>query len=247
MIYVPPHFSANYVDAAARRAHLERWRDASGQAVGLRRLSPTQPAAGRLLVVYGNGGWTVDCRHYADDFQGVASFDVYILEYPGYADRAGAPSQSSLFRAAAEGLGLLGTNQPVYVLGESLGTGVAAYLAGTYPDRVAGLILLSPYNRLTGVAQERMPFLPVWLLLLDRFPSDDYLSHYHGPVGITVDGRDPIVPERFGLQLYNGYTGPKRLWRFPDSYHITIGEPVGQFWTEVLAFWQANQPVAKYK
>ena len=39
---------------------------------------------------------------------------------------------------------LLGTNRPVYLVGESFGSGVAAYLAGTRPDRVAGLMLLSP-------------------------------------------------------------------------------------------------------
>jgi hypothetical protein len=135
---------------------------------------------------------------------------------------------------------LLATNQPIYVLGESLGTGVAAHLAGTFPDQVAGVILLSPYNRLTELAEQRMPWLPVRLLLLDRFPSEVYLRNYHGPVAFSLDGRDNIVPERFGRQLYDGYAGPKRLWRFPQGGHIAIGEPTAQFWTEVLGFWQDN-------
>lgn len=246
MIYVPPHFSADYVDYAAKKAHLERWRDASGQAVGMKWLSPRQPAVGRLLIVYGNGGWSIGCQHYAVDLQEAAPFDVFILEYPGYAGRVGAPSQASLFNAANDAMRLLGTNQPLYILGESLGTGVASYLAGAYPRQISGLILLSPYNRLTDVAQQRMPWIPVWLLLLDRFPSEDFLSHYHGPVGIAVDECDNVVPEKFGLRLYDGYLGPKRLWRFPDCGHITIGEPPAQFWTEVLAFWQTNRPAARY-
>ena len=48
------------------------------------------------------------CARYADVIQKVAALDVFILEYPGYADRAGQPSQDSLFRAADEGLQLLG-------------------------------------------------------------------------------------------------------------------------------------------
>jgi uncharacterized protein len=244
LIYFPPHYSAEQVDAAARKAGLERWTNSSGQFIGMKRLSPRQPADGRVLIVYGNGSWTVGCAHYADAIQSVAAFDVFILEYPGYADRAGSPSQKSIFRAADEALQLLGTNQPVYLVGESLGSGVAAYLAGTHPGKIAGLILLSPYNRLTGVAQAHMPLIPVWLMLVDRFPSEDYLRNYHAPVGIMVDGRDQVVPEKFGLRLYDSYAGPKRLWRFPDGRHISIMEPPEKFWSEVLDFWQTNRPNA---
>jgi pimeloyl-ACP methyl ester carboxylesterase len=244
LIYTPPHFTAEHVDKSAGAAGLERWYNPSGQAIGMRRLAPDQPSAGRVLVVYGNGSWTVGCAHYADEIQSVAPFDVYLVEYPGYADRAGSPSEKNLFDAAEEGLQLLGTNEPVYVVGESLGSGVAAYLAGTHPDKIAGMILLSPYNRLTGVGQYRMPFLPVWFMLVDRFPSEDYLRNYHAPVGIMVDGRDRIVPERFGLSLFNGYAGPKQLWRFPDGRHIAIPQPKSKFWGEVVEFWRTHQKQA---
>ena len=78
-------------------------------------------------------------------------------------------------------------------------------------------------------------------MLIDRFPSTDYLKDYHGPVGIMVDGRDEVVPEKFGIRLFDSYTGPKRLWRFPDSGHIAIEEPP-RFWSEVLDFWRTNKP-----
>jgi pimeloyl-ACP methyl ester carboxylesterase len=55
-----------------------------------------------------------------------------------------------------------------------------------------------------------------------------------------VDGRDEVVPEKFGRRLYDSYAGPKRLWKYPDSGHIAIGEPPAKFWGEVLDFWQAN-------
>ena len=123
-------------------------------------------------------------------------------------------SKASLFHAADQALQLLPTSPPIYLLGESLGSGVAAYLGGTQPDKIAGMILLSPYDRLANVAQHRLPFLPARLMLLDRFPSEDYLHSYHGPIGIMIDGRDFVVPPVFGQRLYDGYTGPKRLWEF---------------------------------
>jgi len=237
MMYFPPRLTAQQVDQAANGSRLERWRNGAGDAIGLKRFSPRQPSAGQVLILYGNGSCATGCAHYANDIQSVAALDVFILEYPGYADRAGAPSEQNIFRAAEEALQRLDPNKPVYLLGESLGSGVAAYLAGTHPERIAGLILLSPFNRLTSVAQAHMPLLPVGLLLVDRFPSEDYLRSYRGPVGIMVDGHDDVVPEKFGRRLYDRYAGPKHLWRFPDGFHTVITDPPGKFWTEVAEFW----------
>ena len=244
-IYVPPTYTSRHMDRLARAANLERWKDAGGEPTGMKRLSPRQPAEGSVLVLYGNGSCAVNCARYADDIQSVAALDVFILEYPGYGDRNGTPSQSSLTQAAEVGLQLLPTNRPVYLVGESLGSGVAAHLAGTRPDKIAGVILLSPFNRLTDVAQYHMPVFPVHLILMDRFPSEDDLRRYHGPVGVMVDGRDQVVPEKFGLRLYNDYAGPKRLWEFPQGGHIEIREPPAKFWKEVVEFWQTNRPTAK--
>jgi len=241
MIYFPPRFTPQQVDEAAHAAGLTRWTNAAGHGIGMKLPSPRRQATGQVLIVYGNGSWTVGCSKYGEVIQSLGAFDVFILEYPGYADRPGSPSQENLFRAADEAFKLLDKDKPIYLVGESLGSGVAAYLAATYPSSIAGLMLLSPYNRLTDVAQARMPFLPVKLMLLDRFPSADYLKNYHGPVGIMVDGRDAVVPEKFGIRLYDGYTGPKRLWRFPESGHIAIGELPAKFWSDVLEFWRASK------
>ncbi|HEU5397554.1 MAG TPA: alpha/beta fold hydrolase, partial [Verrucomicrobiae bacterium] len=140
------------------------------------------------------------------------------------------------FRAAEDGFEMLPTNKPIYVLGESLGSGVACYLAGCHPDRIAGLILISPYDRLTSVAHFEYPWLPVGLLMVDRFPSADYLRRYHGNIGVSVDGRDAVIPEKIGLRLYHGYAGPKKLWEFPDGGHCQIRGPQSMFWKEAFDF-----------
>jgi pimeloyl-ACP methyl ester carboxylesterase len=239
-IYFPHVRASQQVDVSARSERLDRWNKLDGQAIGMKRLSVRQPADGQVLITYGNGSSAVSSAHYADEIQNLAALDVFILEYPGYADRAGSPSQTSIFRAADDAFQSLDMNKPVYLVGESLGSGVASYLAGKYPGQVAGLILLSPFDRLTNVAQEHMPYLPVRLLMLDRFASEDYLHDYHGPVGIMVDGRDEVVPEKFGVKLYESYAGPKRLWTFADGGHVSIMESPAKFWREVMEFWRTN-------
>jgi len=242
LIYFPSVFTREQVNQMAQSALLERWTNSAGQSIGLKRLSPRQPAEASVMIMYGNGSTAIGCEHYVNDIQGVAAFDIFILEYPGYEDRPGSPSEDSLFNAANEAFHTLSTNQPIYLVGESLGTGVASYLAGTCSNKIAGVVLISPFNRLTDVAQNDFPQLPVRSLLVDRFPSDEYLRYYHGKVGIMVDGRDTVVPEKFGLRLYNGYVGPKKLWEFPGGGHCDIMEPPSKFWKEIVAFWQTNPP-----
>jgi pimeloyl-ACP methyl ester carboxylesterase len=241
-IYFPSVFSRQRVDEMAQRARLERWTNSSGQFIGMKRPSPRQPAEGSVMIMYGNGSTAIGCENYANDIQGVAAFDIFILEYPGYEDRPGRPSQSSIFSAADEAFLTIPANKPVYLVGESLGSGVASYLAGTYSNRIAGVVLISPFNSLADAAQGHYPMLPVFLLLGDRFPSEEYLRKYNGRVGITVGGKDTIVPEKLGYRLFHGYAGPKKLWSFADGGHCQIMEPPSTFWKEVVEFWRNNRP-----
>jgi pimeloyl-ACP methyl ester carboxylesterase len=241
LIYYPAVFTRDQVDQMAEEAGLERWTNFAGQFIGMKRPSPKQPAAGTVLLLYGNGSTATGAgQRYAKDLQNAAAFDVFILEYPGYEDRPGSPGEKSLFSAADEALSLLPTNRPIYLVGESLGSGVASYLAGTYPNKIAGVILISPFNSLTAVAQYHYPLLPVRLLLVDRFPSEMYLQNYQGKLGMLVDGKDTVVPGKFSLRLYEGYAGPKKIWEFPEGEHIQIPDPPSVFWKEVVEFWQSG-------
>ena len=245
LLFVPPVRSPEQVSFQAQLAGLERWTNAAGTYLGMKRTLPGSSAEASVLICYGNGGSATGGAKYADDLQGIVPVDVYILQYPGYEDRPGEPTRASLLAAATEALQALGTNRPVYLLGESLGTGVASYLAGQFPDRVAGLMLLSPYERLADVAQYQYPWLPARWMLRDDLWSGQYLARYRGLLGVMVDGRDTVVPERFGRRLFNDYAGPKRLWEFPDLGHIQIGAPQLEFWRQVVAFWQLPPVVAR--
>jgi len=242
-IYFSHVYTSEQVDADAKQANLERWRSPSGSYVGMKRPSAKQPAEGQVLIMYGGGTDALGCAGLANVMQQAAAFDVFILEYPGYNDRPGSPNQESLFRAADEGFQLLAMNGPVYLVGISLGTGVASYLAGTYPYKVAGVLLFAPFNCMADVAQYHVPTLPVRLFLTERFPSEDYLRNYRGPVGILVAGRDALVPQRFGRRLFDGYAGPKKLWEFPPDTHYTVTERPPEFWKQVIEFWQINPQI----
>jgi pimeloyl-ACP methyl ester carboxylesterase len=240
LIYFPPKPPPEEVEKYAASQNLERWTNSSAEPIGWKRLSPVQPPQGQVLITHGNAGCAFQCGQYADAIQQAAPLDVYIVEYPGFENRPGSPSERSLDRSADEALQLLATNRPIYLAGESLGTGVATYLAGKYPNKVSGVVLLAPYNNLAAVGQAHMVILPVYLLLVDRFPSEKYLRSYHGPVAMLVAGEDNVIPERFGHRLYDAYDGPKRLWEFPQGNHGTVMLQPPEIWKQIIDFWRLH-------
>ena len=240
LIYFPPVLSADTTAKIGAAEGLERWFGPEGKPIGWKRLAPKQPAEGRILVTHGNAGCAVQCGHYADVIQRAADFDVFIVEYPGYADLSGSPTEQSLYESASEAMRDLSVRGPVCLVGESLGTGVAAYLAGKYPDKVAGLVLLAPYPKLADVAHAHLPWLPVSLLLRERFPAETWLKNYHGPVAFLVAGKDGVIPEKIGRRFYERYASPKRLWEFPQGDHGTLMTQPAETWTQIIDFWQEN-------
>ena len=241
MIYHPSRAPGSILLEAAKGGGFEPWKNAAGQRIGWKRLDGASPARGRALILHGNAGYGLDRADYAKALQQATGFDVFILEYPGYGDRPGAPSQKSLCDAAEEAFELLRTNGPVHLVGESLGTGVAAYLAGAHPESVGGLLLFTPFNNLASVAQRHMPIFPVRWMLWDRFPSDEFLKNYRGPVAFVLAGNDEVVPDKFGRRLFDGYRGPKKLWEAPNAGHTEVQTQPPEFWRAVAAFWESRR------
>jgi fermentation-respiration switch protein FrsA (DUF1100 family) len=101
--------------------------------------------------------------------------------------------------------------------GESLGTAVAVSLAVEHPP--AALILRSPFTSMADVGQHHYPFLPVRLLLRDRFASIDRIQRIRAPLLVIAGDRDRIVPIDNSRRLYDAAAAPKTLLVVPDADH----------------------------
>jgi pimeloyl-ACP methyl ester carboxylesterase len=236
LIYFPTRITAEELTARAAELQFRPWTNASGNRIGWWRPAEGK-AVGTVLITHGNASTAVGREYIAQPLQSARPLDVFVLEYPGFADRPGEPTEASLLGAATEGFVLL-TNRPgpLLLVGESLGTGVAAYLAGQFPGRVAGVCLLAPYTRLSDVGAAQFPWLPVRLLLRDRYPSAEHLRAFHGPLAVLVGEADSTVPAELGRRLHAGYDGPKRLWSFPGQEHWEVIKQPADVWLEVLRF-----------
>jgi pimeloyl-ACP methyl ester carboxylesterase len=240
MLYHPSRDSLEALTRMAVGFGFRPWTNSAGDVIGWMRPAPGKGPHPHVLIVHGNAGSAINRVDYADGVTHEMPADVYILEYPGYGSRPGAPTQKRIFAAADEAMSLIERDGPVCIIGESLGTGVAAYLAGTHPKSVAAMLLMAPYHNMIEVAQSHMPIFPVPLMLLDRYPSARYLRDYHGPIAVVLAGEDNVIPKQFGKHLYDDYAGPKKLWEIPKAGHNDLPDQPAEWWRELVKFWRTN-------
>jgi fermentation-respiration switch protein FrsA (DUF1100 family) len=146
------------------------------------------------LMLHGNAGQASDRLYAVPSFSTEDS--VFILEYPGYENREGAPSKEAFNRAAKEAYLFLRETYPhipVCVAGESIGTGPASSLSSLSqpPDK---LVLIVPFDKLSLVAKDHFPSFLVDLMLKDNWDNVEALSNYKGPVDIFGAEADTIIP-----------------------------------------------------
>ncbi len=239
LIYFPTKVPAEVIESVAAEHGFAPWKNPSGQLIGWKMPAGGAPA-GSVLIVHGNAGCALSRDYLARPIHDAADVDVFVLEYPGYGARPGAPGKSSFVAAAEAAFHLLSTSSPRYVVSESIGAGVAGELARNHPAEIAGLALFAPYASLAAVAQKQMPFLPAYLLLFDRFDPADCLKSYHGPVKMIIAGADEIIGAASGRRLFDGYAGPKDLQLIPGAHHNEVAEQSPAWWREVFAFWHGR-------
>jgi uncharacterized protein len=236
LLYFPARLPEGAAVALAERLGLEPWRGPGGALRGWR-ATPAAPPRARVLVFHGNAGSALDRAYYAAALVPLG-LSVSILEYPGYGAREGAPSEDSITAAAVEAVDALAAEgaEPVLLVGESLGSGVAARAARLRPAAVRGVLLVTPFARLAEVARLHYPFLPAFLLR-DRWAPRDDLERFPGPVAILVAGRDEVVSAEQGRALFAALRGTKRLWEQPEATHNGLDlRPGSALWDEVIAF-----------
>jgi fermentation-respiration switch protein FrsA (DUF1100 family) len=94
---------------------------------------------------------------------------------------------------------------------------VAVGLAVEHPP--AALVLRSPFTSMADVGRHHYPFLPVRLLLRDRFAAIDLIQRVRAPVLVIAGGRDQIVPVDHSRRLYDAAAPPKTLLVIPGADH----------------------------
>jgi hypothetical protein len=203
---------------------------------------PQGAARATAIVFHGNAGHAGHRAHYAATLARLG-VRVILAEYPGYGPRAGDVGEGPLVDDAARSIELAHRQfgPPLLVLGESLGAGVAAAAVARQSEFVAGLMLITPWDRLENVASFHYPWLPVGWLMRDRYDSTAHLAGFKPPVLVVAAAQDQIVPARYAQALYRALPGPKRLLVLPGAGHNDWpGRVDADWWQQALDFLLAH-------
>jgi uncharacterized protein len=183
--------------------------------------APAGHQAVTVLYFHGNGAGLSD-RTIRIRLLQAAGYGVLIMAYRGYAGSTGNPSETANIadaKAAYAWLRATGvTSEAIVLFGESLGTGVAVQVAACEP--VAAVILDSPFTSLVDVAAIHFPYLPIRLLMRDRYLSIDHIADIHVPLLIVHGEQDRVVPFVLGQRLFAAAKEPKRFVGFPGVGHL---------------------------
>ncbi len=216
LIYFPDR-SAPPAPAGAEEVRLDT-ADGLRLTAWLVRPPPGTPDRRRtVLVAPGNAGNRLGRMPLAAALAG-RGLTVLLVDYRGYGGNPGSPTEAGLAhdidagRAFAAGLG-----HPVVYYGESLGAAVVTGLAVRHPP--AGLVLRSPFTDLPAAGGEHYPFLPVRLLLRDRFPVAEPIAGVTAPTLIVYGTADSVVPPAQSRAVAERAAGPVRVVTVEGADH----------------------------
>jgi len=182
-------------------------------------VNPGQP---RAVVYFGGNAERIEAMR--DEFaRWFPDSSVYLVPYRGFGASEGEPSEAALFEDALAVYDQVRARQPdapVTVIGRSLGSGVASYVASQRP--VAGLVLVTPFDSMASVAQAHYPWLPVRWLVQDRYESTRYVAAYRGPVLVVRAGNDEVIPAEHTDRLIAAFATPPRVLELPEADHGTV-------------------------
>lgn len=198
---------------------------------------------GTVIVFHGNAGAAVDRAFYVKAL-GNLGYRVLLAEYPMYGGRKGELGEKSFvqdgndtIRLAFEQFG-----EPIFLLGESLGCGVVAAVVHKTSVKIAGIVLITPWDSLASIAHEKFPFLPVRLLLTDAYDNIGNLKSFKGRVAVIGAEHDEVIPAEHAKTLFNSLSNDtKQMWVVKGAGHNNWPMFTDRsWWKEIIDFARAG-------
>ncbi|MBU9711780.1 alpha/beta hydrolase [Evansella tamaricis] len=193
-----------------------------------------------LLIYF--GGNAEEVSHLIGPLQGIKSHSILLMNYRGYGKSDGTPGEIAMFHDALAIYDFI-TEMPdinhhdISVLGRSMGTGVAVYVAEQ--RMVEKLILVSPYDSLTNVARSRYPLVPVSLLLNHNFDNISRAPDIHTPLLLMIASEDRVIPPEYSENLGDMWGGHTTISIFDGKNHNNI-QSDSRYWEEIEKFIQTK-------
>ena len=163
-----------------------------------------------IIYFHGNAGKLENRIHKLNHFKDM-DVNFLIIAWRGFSGNDGKPSEENLYidgNSSIKWLKNLGLSEKdIIIYGESLGTGVATEIAKN--NNFAGLVLETPFTSMIEAAKNFYPYIPVRILLRDKYENDKKIKNINIPVFVMHGEADQIVPFWMGKKIYEMANQPK--------------------------------------
>ncbi len=189
-----------------------------------------------LLIYF--GGNAEELSRVIPKMSRLSQWSVALINYRGYGMSEGTAVETTLYSDSTEIYDYFASREDVnknniVVMGRSIGTGVATYLAA---NRDASAVILStPYDSLVSVVQKRCPILPVDLILSHKYDSIGRADSIKIPLLIIAGTEDKIIPTWHSRKLKEAWGGKVFYQEISGEDHNSIDD-VDEYWNKIREF-----------
>ena len=174
-----------------------------------------------LILFHGNAG-DLSNRVYKINELNKLDLNILLISWRGFSGNKGSPTENNLYTDAEAAIKWLNeegvNNNQIILYGESLGSGVAVEVGKE--NNFNSIILESPFTSIENSAKIYYPYLPVRLLLKDRYDSINKIKMINTPILIMHGKKDDIVPFSMGKELFEKANSPKYSYFTADDDHM---------------------------
>ena len=174
-----------------------------------------------LLFFHGNAGNISGRLESVRQFHQLG-LNVLIVDYRGYGQSTGSPSEEGIYRDAeacwrylTEAKGLAA--QEIVVFGRSMGGGPATWLATR--EQPGAVILESVFTNVPDVGAHHYSFLPVRALATNQFDNESRVAGIDAPKLFIHSRGDRVVPFELGRQVYEAAAEPKQFLEIEGGHN----------------------------
>jgi len=186
-----------------------------------RETGPEERAGHTLLFFHGNAGNISGRLESVGQFRRLG-LNVLIVDYRGYGQSTGAPSEEGIYNDASACWQYLTDERgipagDIVVFGRSMGGGPATWIASRH--RPGAVILESVFTSVPDVGAHHYPFLPVKTLATNHFDNASRVGAINAPLLSIHSRNDRVVPFELGRQVYEAAPAPKRFLEIEGGHN----------------------------
>lgn len=180
-----------------------------------------------LLYFGGSGASSSEWIETVMSHQELRSFRILTVDYPGFGESDGNATEDT---ACEGGTALYDyakhryPNEPVILIGYSLGTGVASFVSNV--RTIDGMVLVAPFYDAPSMFTETGSLMHSLMQVLSsvRFPNHEYAAEFHITPLIVCGNEDHVTPLYETELLMEAYPSSPILKTIPACGHADYWE-----------------------